>query len=400
MISFEITAKAGRARAGVLVTPHGTIETPAFVPVGTQAAVKGLSAEDLQLVGTQAVIANTYHLHLQPGEDTIEKMGGLHRFMGWKGPLMTDSGGFQVFSLGTGKVHGVGKIASVFPEQRDRGGHLSTKKGKSLVAVDEQGVSFISYLDGSTHHFTPEGVVAMERKLGADIVLPLDECTSPLHDYEYTKRAMERTHRWALRALTAFKKASTNTQAIFGIVQGGAYKDLREKSAAFIASQGFDGFAIGGSLGESTKDMRNVLSWTMPLLPDAKPRHLLGIGEVEDIFDVVKSGVDLFDCISPISLGRTGTVFAKRAERFRVHLRNARFKDDPDPVEKECCCPTCQTYSRAYLRHLFVANEPLAGRLASLHNLYFLESLLSDIRQALKQDRLAALEREILRSQD
>ncbi len=398
MMSFRIVAKAGRARAGVLVTPHGTIETPAFVPVGTQATVKGLSAEDLQLVGTQAVIANTYHLHLQPGEDTIEKMGGLHRFMGWKGPLLTDSGGFQVFSLGAGKVHGVSKIASVFPEQGDRGGHLSSKTRKSLVAVDEEGVSFISYLDGSTHHFTPEGVVAMERKLGADIVLPLDECTSPLHDYEYTKQAMERTHRWALRALTAFEKAATNTQAMFGIVQGGVYKDLREKSAAFIANQGFDGFAIGGSLGESTKDMGNVLSWTIPLLPDAKPRHLLGIGEVEDIFDVVKSGVDLFDCISPISLGRTGTVFVKNATRFRIHLRNARFKEDPDPIEKGCLCSTCQTYSRAYLRHLFMANEPLAGRLATIHNLHFLGSLLGNIRQALKEDRLGALEREIMGS--
>jgi queuine tRNA-ribosyltransferase/7-cyano-7-deazaguanine tRNA-ribosyltransferase len=398
MLGFEIVEKSGQARAGRMVTPHGTIKTPAFVPVGTLAAVKGLSAEDLQQMGTQAIIANTYHIHLQPGEDTIEKMGGLHKFMGWNGPLMTDSGGFQVFSLGAGKVHGVGKMASIFPEERDHGGHFSTKKGRSLVSVNEEGASFISYLDGSKHHFSPENVIAMERKLGADIILPLDECTSPLHDHGYTKRAMERTHRWALRALAAFQKGLPQGQALFGIIQGGAYKDLRKESAGFIAGQDFDGYAIGGSLGESTKDMDKVLSWTMPLLPEAKPRHLLGIGEVEDIFDVVKSGIDLFDCVAPISLGRTGTVFVKEAKRFRIHLRNARFRDDPDPIETGCRCPTCRTYSRAYLRHLLVANEPSAGRLATMHNLYFLESLMENIRQAVKEDRLGALKQEILRA--
>jgi queuine tRNA-ribosyltransferase/7-cyano-7-deazaguanine tRNA-ribosyltransferase len=392
MLSFEVAAKAGRARAGYLTTAHGTVQTPAFVPVGTRAAVKGVSAKDLQRIGNQIIIANTYHLHLQPGEDTIHKMGGLHAFMGWQGPLMTDSGGFQVFSLGSGKVHGIGKIASIFPEQGDRGGHLRTNKGKSLVRVDEEGVSFVSYLDGSPHRFTPENVVAMEQKLGADIMLPLDECTSPLHDHAYTRTAMERTHRWALRALAEFEKTSGNYQALFGIVQGGAYQDLRKESAAFIAGQGFDGFAIGGSLGKSKEDMLRVLSWTMPLLPDAMPRHLLGIGEVEDIFDVVKSGIDLFDCIAPTSMGQTGTVFVKAEARFRIHLRNARFKDDRNPIEKGCRCPTCQTYSKAYLRHLFMANEPLASRLATTHNLYFLESFMSSIRQAIKENRLKALE--------
>jgi queuine tRNA-ribosyltransferase/7-cyano-7-deazaguanine tRNA-ribosyltransferase len=396
MLSFEIIKKADQARAGRLITSHGVVETPAFVPVGTLAAVKCMSVEDLHKIGAQAVIANTYHLHLQPGEDTIADMGGLHQFMGWDGPLMTDSGGFQVFSLGAGKVHGVGKIASIFPEEEDRGGHFNARKGKPLVSVDEEGVSFISYLDGSTHYFSPEKVLAMEQKLGADIILVLDECTSPLHDYDYTKTAMERTHRWALRALTAFKKAPSNHQALFGIVQGGAFEDLRKESTRFIAGQGFDGFAVGGSLGKSKDDMRKVLSWTTPLLPYAKPRHLLGIGEVDDIFDIVRAGIDLFDCVAPTSMGQTGTVFVKGAKRFRIHLQNARFKDDAEPIEKGCRCSTCQTCSRAYLRHLFVSREPLASRLATIHNLYFMESLMKNIRQALKEGRLEALEREFL----
>ena len=396
MLCFEINAKSGSARAGRLITGHGTIKTPAFIPVGTLAAVKGLSAEDLRNIGTQAIIANTYHIHLQPGEDTVETMGGLHKFMGWNGPLMTDSGGFQVFSLGAGKMHGVGKVASIFPEE-DRGRHMSNKKQKPLVSITEQGASFISYLDGSKHHFSPENVIAMEQKMGADIIFPLDECTSPLHDHDYTKTAMERTHRWAFRALDAFKEIPESDQALFGIVQGGAFEDLRKTSAAFVASQEFHGFAIGGSLGKGKEDMRNVLSWVMPLLPHTKPRHLLGIGDVEDIFDIVKSGVDLFDCIAPISLGRTGTVFVKEAKRCRIHLRNARFKDDPDPIESHCQCPTCQCYSRSYLRHLFMANEPLAGRLATMHNLFFLESLMKHIRLAVKEDRLEALEQEFLR---
>ncbi len=226
MFSFELTAKEGDARTGNYITPHGTIETPSFVNVGTLATVKALSVEDLRRIGSRVIIANTYHLHLQPGEDLIESMGGLHGFMGWEGPLMTDSGGFQVFSLGAGKGHGVGKIAPIFPEEQDRGGHFRTKKGKPLVQVDEDGVEFISYLDGSSHRFTPERVIEIERKLGADIILVLDECTSPLHDYLYTRAAMERTHRWGVRALEEFRRNSHEGQAIFGIVQGGAYRDL------------------------------------------------------------------------------------------------------------------------------------------------------------------------------
>lgn len=299
MFSFELLAKDGNARAGKLVTPHGTIQTPSFVTVGTLATVTALSIEDLRQIGSQVIIANSYHLYLQPGEELIRRMGGLHGFMGWEGVLMSDSGGFQVFSLGAAKEHGVGKIAPIFPEELDRGGHLGSKKKKPLVRVDEDGVEFISYFDGSKHRFTPERVIEIERRLGADIILVLDECTSPLHDYDYTKAAMERTHRWAVRALEEFQRNSPEHQAVFGILQGGAYQDLREASARFISGQPFDGYAIGGSLGRSKDDMIQVLGWTIPFLPEDKPRHLLGIGMVEDIFEVVKRGIDLFDCVAP-----------------------------------------------------------------------------------------------------
>lgn len=396
MFLFKTLAKEKGARAGNLITTHGPIETPSFVAVGTQGTVKAVSVDDLRNIGTQVIITNAFHLHLQPGEDLIETMGGLHQFMGWQWPLMTDSGGFQIFSLGAGKEHGVGKIAPIFPDEKDRGGHLSSKKGKPLVKVDEDGVEFISYLDGSLHRFTPERVMEIERKLGADIILVLDECTSPLHDYHYTRQAMERTHRWAARALEEYQRTSDKSQALFGIVQGGAYQDLREKSASFIAAQNFDGYAIGGSLGRSKEDMHKVLEWTIPLLPQNKPRHLLGIGEVEDIFEVVKQGIDLLDCVLPTRIARTGTLFAKKAERFRINILNAQFKDDPRPIEEGCNCYTCCNYSRGYLRHLFMARELLAIRLATIHNLYFLESLMDKIRTAIKERRLEELTRDWL----
>jgi queuine tRNA-ribosyltransferase len=394
MFSFKILAKDKSARAGEIVTPHGSVHTPSFIPVGTLATVKGISVNDLRRIGSQVIIANTYHLHLQPGEDLIETMGGLHQFMGWDGPLITDSGGFQIFSLGAAKEHGVGKIASIFPDEKNHGGHIPSKKGKSLVHVDEDGVEFISYRNGARHRLTPERVIEIERKLGADIVLVLDECTSPFHDYEYTTKAMDRTHRWAIRALKEFKRTSFKGQAIFGIIQGGAYHDLRKKSARFISGQGFDGYAIGGSLGKSTEEMHQVLEWTIPSLPQDKPRHLLGIGEIADIFEVITRGVDLFDCVLPTRLARTGTLFTKEAERFRIHIRNAQYTHDPRPIENGCDCYTCRNFSRAYLRYLFMSKELLAIQLASIHNLYFLESLMRRIRTAIKEKRLAELKKE------
>lgn len=394
---FKISHCDEKARVGVLQTPHGRIETPAFVAVGTQGSVKALTPQDLREIGVQVIIANTYHLHLRPGEEVIEKMGGLHKFMCWDGPLMTDSGGFQIFSLGVAKEHGVGKIASIFPEE-DRGGHLRRKKarakGESLVEVDDEGVSFRSHIDGSRLKFTPQKVIEIQRKLGADIILALDECTSPLHGYDYTKEAMERTHRWAIRCLEAFE---SKNQALFGIVQGGSFKDLREKSAKFIGKMGFDGIAIGGSLGKSKQEMHLVLEWTIPHLPEGAPRHLLGIGEVEDIFEVVERGVDLFDCVAPTRMARGGTLFVKEGDRFRLNVLAAKYKEDPKPVEENCGCYTCQHYSRAYLRHLFMAKEPLAMRLATIHNLHFIEKLVGEIREAIKGKYFKDLKREYVR---
>jgi queuine tRNA-ribosyltransferase len=393
MGAFRIIAESGRARAGKLVTPHGVIETPAFVPVATSAAVKGLTGPELAALGTQVMIANAYHLHLQPGETQIGELGGLHRFMGWEKPLITDSGGFQVFSLGAGKAHGVGKVASLFPAHSGPAHRIPRPAGDPLVRIAEEGVEFISYRDGSLHHFSPEGVMEIERRLGADIILALDECTSPLHSYEYTRQAMERTHRWAVRALGAFNHGDDDRQALWGIVQGGAYRDLRETSAQFVGSQGFDGYAIGGSLGASKEEMQKVIEWTVPLLPPEQPRHLLGIGAVEDVLAIIARGVDLFDCVAPTLMAQTGTVFDRSAPRFRVHLTNGAYKDDPRPIEEGCGCAACCTYSRAYLRHLLMAKEPLGIRLAAVHNLAFMETLMSEIRAAIKEDKFAGLQR-------
>jgi queuine tRNA-ribosyltransferase/7-cyano-7-deazaguanine tRNA-ribosyltransferase len=386
MSIFELLHQDGAARTGVIHTAHGTIRTPAFVPVATRASVKALDARDLRATGVQVVIANAYHLHLQPGEELIAHLGGIHRFSGWDGPTMTDSGGFQVFSLGAGKEHGIGKVASIFPDYEET--HLKPQ-GKSLVRITEEGVYFKSIIDGSTCFFTPENVIALQRKLGSDIMLVLDECTSPLHDKVYTKQAMERTHRWAIRAQEEFARLSNAdnfpnlNQHLYGIIQGGAYKDLRRQSAQFIGDLNFAGLAIGGSLGKSKEDMYNVLEWTVPFLPTMKPRHLLGIGEIEDIFATVERGIDTLDCASPTRIARNGTVFTRNTLHQRINLRNAIFKDDPRPIDEQCDCYTCKNYSRAYLRHLICASEISFYRLASLHNLYFFSQLMEEIREAI-----------------
>lgn len=396
MISFEVYSRDPhtRTRCGVLKTSHGTISTPSFVAVGTQATVKAVGPDDLKKIGIQVLIANTYHLHLRPGEGAIAQIGGLHKFMGWDGPLMTDSGGFQAFSLGAAIEHGVGKIASIFPDEveaAERGGHLNkARQGQSLVKITEEGIEFRSHLDGSPQKFTPENTIDIQRKLGADIIFVLDECTSPLHDYAYTKRAMERTHRWAVRALEHWRSRG-ESQALFGIVQGGAYKELREQSAKFIASLDFDGFGIGGSVGRSKEDLYQVLDWTIPLLPEEKPRHLLGIGEIEDIFQAVARGIDLFDCVAPTRMARNGALWVKDAQNFRITITNAVYKTDPRPIAEDCTCYTCQHFSRAYLHHLFIAQEILAMRLATIHNLYFLESFMRKIRAAIHEHALADL---------
>ena len=395
---FEVEHQSEEARVGRLATPHGTIATPAFVAVGTQATVKAMTPEDLEMVGTQVIFANTYHLYLRPGEDIVAELGGLHKFMHFDRPLMTDSGGFQVFSLGAGIEHGVGKVASVFPDEEGGSPH-QTAGDESLVKVTEKGVHFRSHLDGSKHFFTPEKSIQIQRKLGADMILAFDECTSPLHDHEYTEEAMHRTHRWAQRSLDAFNEtepAHGYRQALYGIIQGGYYEDLRRESTGFIADLPFDGIAIGGSLGRTKADMHDVLEWTVPLLPAEKPRHLLGIGEIPDIFEVVERGVDTFDCVAPTRLARNKSLLARTLNgeplsKFRLNIRNAQFKRDPKPIVAGCECYTCQNYSRAYLHHLFRAKELLAFRLATVHNLHFMHDLLVDIRQALRDGTFAEL---------
>ena len=307
--SFDILEERGAARLGRLNTPHGSIDTPAFVAVGTQATVKTLTPQETKETSTQVIFANTYHLYLRPGAELVAEMGGVHRFMSWDAPVMTDSGGFQVFSLGAGLEHGVGKVANIFPGEA--GGVLTGRRAassKPLMTVTEEEVLFKSHIDGSAHVFTPEKSVMVQRALGADMILAFDECTSPLHDEAYTAKSAARTHRWAERSLRAFQESSPQhgyTQALYGIVQGGAFEAVRKESARIIAGMDFDGLAIGGNLGKTKDEMRSIIAWTTPLLPPHKPRHLLGIGEVTDIFDGVERGCDTFDYIPALSLNPT-----------------------------------------------------------------------------------------------
>jgi queuine tRNA-ribosyltransferase len=396
MFSFEVMTEDERARFGNLVTPHGSIKTPSFVSVGTLASVNPLSVEELLNIGIQAIIANAFHLHLQPGEDVIKRQGGLHGFMRWERPLITDSGGFQAFSLGSGKEARSSKIASMFKDNQCKRPGVNIKENKPSIIVDEDGIKFLSYIDGSEQKYTPEHMINIEKKLGADIIMMLDECTSPFHDYHYTKEAMARTQRWSLRALEEFKRASPDGQALFGIVQGGIFKDLRLEGARFLSEQDFSGYAIGGFLGESKKEMHDILDLVMPLLKKDKPRHLLGIGEIDDIFEIVERGVDLFDCIFPTKLAKTGTVFTKEGKRYRIHLLNNMYKDDMKPIDESCKCYTCMHYSKGYINHLFKSKDPFAVRLASIHNLSFIESLMRQIRVAIIEKRFSELKREWL----
>jgi queuine tRNA-ribosyltransferase/7-cyano-7-deazaguanine tRNA-ribosyltransferase len=369
----------------VLHTPHGDIETPFFCTVGTAGSVKGVTPAELRDIGTDVLLANTYHLFLRPGHETVRELGGLHRFMAWDGPIVTDSGGFQVFSLGFGMEHGVGKQIGMFPGDVDPDHRPRGQPGR-LVRVDDDGATFTSHIDGARQRLTPQTSMAIQEALGADIILAFDEPTSPLHDAEYTRQAMERTHRWAERCLSARQRTD---QALYGIVQGGAFAELRSASARFIGRLPFDGVAIGGSLGKSKADMHAVIEWSIPHLPEAWPRHLLGIGEPEDLFACVERGIDQFDCVAPTRLGRHGQVYTPDG---RLHMTSPELKEDPRPIQVDCRCYTCRTgFSRGYLRHLFAARELLAYTLTSLHNLYFIQQLMLHIRQAIRDDALAGL---------
>ncbi len=358
--SLEESDRRSRARAGLMHTLHGDIPTPVFAPVGTQATVKTLTPDELLDLGASLILANTYHLYLRPGADVIARLGGLHAFMGWSGPILTDSGGFQVFSL------------------------------ESLRKVSDDGVVFRSHIDGSEHFFSPEKAVAIQEQLGADIIMALDECPDPL-DYAYNKAALQRTHSWAERCLQAHTRGD---QALFGILQGGIFPDLRRESARFLTSLGFPGYALGGlSVGEPKEQTWEMVDVTVPLLPVDRPRYLMGVGSPEDLFEGVERGIDIFDSVLPTRLARNGAVFTSRG---RINMRKAEFAEDAAPIEEGCSCYTCLHFSRAYLRHLFKAGEILGLRLNSIHNLHFLLDLMRRIRSAILNDDFAALKETFL----
>lgn len=396
-LEFTITARDSntRARAGIIRTAHGDIETPNFMPVATQASVKALTPDDLDALGVQLIIANTYHLALRPGAEKIAELGGLHAFMQWHRPLMTDSGGFQVFSLGAAIRDGVGKIADIFPEEDEERESKSARKqmGTPLCRIDDDGVTFRSHLDGALMRLDPERSLQIQHLLGADFVVAFDECTSPLDSYEYTRTALARTHRWAERCLAQHTKTRREYQSLWGIVQGGAYRDLREESARFIGALPFEGLCIGGSLGKSKKEMHAILEWTIPLLPENKPRHLLGIGEIADIRAAVARGIDLFDCASPTRWARNGALIVSRAiaenPEQRLNISNARYALDRAPIDPSCDCYTCQHFSRAYLHHLHRAKELTYYRLATLHNLRMMMRLMSEIRAQIRAGKFS-----------
>ncbi|OGD66634.1 tRNA-guanine(34) transglycosylase [Candidatus Campbellbacteria bacterium RIFCSPLOWO2_02_35_12] len=401
MFKIKKKLKNKLGRVGEFITPNGIIETPAFIVVGTKAAVKSLSPEQVGNLGAQAVLGNTYHLYLQPGDDIIKKAGGLNKFMNWNGPTFTDSGGFQVFSLGAG----FGSNENKFEFQKNISNHSLNISDKvqsvhtKLVKINEDGVEFRSCIDGSRHFFTPEKSIEIQNNIGADIIFAFDECVSSSAEYNYQKEAMERTHRWAKRSLNynnnhrlEVQLSSGNKQALFGIVQGGKFEDLRKKSAKIIGKMDFDGFGIGGSF--SKEGLDKTLHFVNDLLPKEKIKHLLGIGEPSDLFIGIENGIDSFDCVSPTRIARTGMLYTKHG---RINIIKVKYSRDFSKIEDDCKCYTCENYTKAYLSHLFRAQEMFASTLASIHNLYFIVNLVKNIRQSILDEKFYELKEEFLK---
>lgn len=358
--TYELHGKDGKARAGVFHTPHGDIPTPIFAPVGTQATVKAVTPAQLSELGCSLVLANTYHLFLRPGPDLVEEMGGLHEFMQWHGPMLTDSGGFQVFSLGP------------------------------LRKIDEDGVTFKSYIDGSSHRLTPETSIAVQEQLGADIIMAFDECADPF-DHTYNQRAMDRTHRWLERCIQAKKRPD---QALFGIVQGGIFADLREASAKYVSSHDLPGFAIGGlSVGESKKDMNEMMDIVTDILPEDRPRYLMGVGSPEDLVNGIWRGIDFFDCVLPTRLARHGAAMTFQG---RMNMMNQQYIHDKRPIVEGCGCYACQHFTRAYIRHLLLNKEILGATLLSIHNIHTLEELVRTARKRILEGTYDSFAEEFL----
>lgn len=387
-----------RARAGRIETPHGTIETPSFVTVGTLASVRTLTPDEIRAVGSQVVLANTYHLFLEGRHEAVARAGGLAKFMAWDGPTMTDSGGFQVFSMGFGSDHGIGKNVPYFPgrlkgdspagetrsDERRVGGDLppDLSRGEleapSKIKITEEKVIFNSPKNGETLELSPESSVQIQEMIGADMFFAFDECTSPLSSYEYTKKAVERTARWAKRCIDS---KTRDDQAMFGVIQGGVWEDLRNQSVKDISGLPFEGYGLGGPVGISREDIRKVVGWMTMQLPEGKPRHLLGMGSPRELIDVIREGVDTFDCVVPTREARNGTIYTKSG---KYHVQNAEFRFDLAPMEASCGCFSCQNFTRSYVHHLFRSGELLAKRLATIHNLFFINSLVKEAREAIK----------------
>ncbi len=411
MFKFNLKKKIDGTlgRTGEIETPHGVIQTPVFVTVGTKATVKAITPEMLEKAGAQLMLANTYHLYLQPGDEIVRDGGGLGKFMNWKGPTMTDSGGFQVFSLGAAYGKEISKITKAQDVQMQISERSSADDGvPKLATIGNDGVSFRSHIDGSLHYITPERSIQIQHNIGADIIFAFDECTSPQETLAYQKEALDRTHAWAKRSLQEMVKLRNEKkdkpyQALFGIVQGGRDEDLRKLSAETIAKMtvdgkdedekiGFDGFGIGGSFAK--EDMSTAVTWVNSVLPEDKPRHLLGIGEPEDLFMGVENGVDLFDCVAPTRNARNGTLYTKDG---KINILNSQFKNDFTSVEEGCGCYTCTSYTRAYLSHLFRAKEMLGGTLATIHNLYFIIHLVDAMRVAIESEKFSEFKESFLK---
>ena len=365
-IKYTLEVKDGNARAGVIETPHGKIETPVFMPVGTQATVKAMTKEELEEINSQIILGNTYHLYLNPGDDLVDDFGGLHKFMRWDRPILTDSGGFQVFSLG------------------------------SLRRIKEEGVHFRSHLDGSKHFLSPEKSISIQNNLGSDIMMVLDECPPGMSSREYLIPSIERTTRWAKRCIDANK--NKDRQGLFAIVQGGIYEDLRDKSFEELSQydEDFAGYALGGlAVGEPREDMYRILEYITPKLPENKPRYLMGVGEPLDMLEAVESGIDMMDCVQPTRIGRHGTVFTKYG---RLVIKNKVYELDDRPLDEGCDCYACKNYTRGYIRHLFKAKEILGQRLATYHNLHFLIKLMNNSREAIKEGRFKEFKDEFIKN--
>ena len=377
-MQFHISKKSkkSRARLGFIETSHGVVQTPCLVTVATQATVKTLTSQEIELVKSPMLIANTFHLHIKPGEKFLKKAGGIHKFMGLNLPMMTDSGGFQVFSLGFGRDHGVGKIL-----KQTHDAEVTVNQTPKNIKITQDGVYFKSPVDGRQLFIGPRESIAIQEAIGADIIFAFDECTSPVANYEYTKKSLEKTHAWARVCL----KAKKSKQALFGIVQGGKYKDLRQESAKFIGSLSFDGFGIGGEFGDDKKKMPQMLNWVIEELPEKKPRHLLGIGHLDDIEKIIKCGIDTFDCTAPTHYARRGVAFTSEG---KLIMRTQKYLKKLEPLDKNCVCDVCLRYTKSYICHLLRAGELTALKLITFHNLHYFNNFVAEIRDKIKRGEI------------